>query len=149
MNSSILNITMLRVETVVWNLIEALQESHEFTTIISSQIHYFQFLKDQASKCQLTEKYRTDPESRNYFHQLQALQYLPIAYVETGFNAIAEKMPQGWQEFTDEIEVNFIRGKRGVNSKYKPEMWNLHERILKGLPCTLSRCFFLDLDIIL
>ena len=45
-------------------------------------------------------------------------------------------MPQGWQEFTDEIEVNFIRGKRGVNPKYKPEMWNLHKRILKGLPCT-------------
>ena len=67
------------------------------------------------------------------------MKFLHITYVVAGFNAIIKNIPQGWEEFNDEIEVIFIECKREVNQyirtrnvevdKYNIKRISLHKQL--------------------
>ena len=79
---------------------------------------------------------------RMTFKKVQALAYLPPKDVLKGFNIIEKESPKAFQPVLTWLENNYI-GKLKKNSRterveprFPIKIWNLHERVKKGLPTT-------------
>jgi hypothetical protein len=72
------------------------------------------------------------------FKTMQALAYLPVDDVITGFELLSSEAPPKFKPILSWLENNYI-GKFKPNSRtsrvvprYPIKMWNLHERVKKG-----------------
>ena len=129
-----------KVETFNMDFEKAAMNAAEKTFLCEILLCFFYFLQSGFRRVQYHGLVREwhDEQFRMSFKTMQALAYLPVDDVITGFELLSSEAPTKFKPILSWLENNYI-GKFKPNSRtsrvvprYPIKMWNLHERVKKG-----------------
>ena len=104
--------------------------------------HMGQSLFRTLQEAGLQGRYNADgnEELRHHFHAILGLPFVPIPDVRRAFDILKRKVDPGLAPVLELLENYYVLGRRRGRGRqpprFPPESWNVHQRVLDGLPRT-------------
>jgi hypothetical protein len=107
--------------------------------LVGCLFHLGQCLWRRVQEEQLTVRYRDDEVFRLNVKMLLALSFVPRAHVIGAYEDLVETFDDTMTPIVDYWEDNYIgrlRRNRRANPRFAIDLWNVHDRLVDGLPRT-------------
>ena len=119
--------------------------------------HFTQATWRKIQELQLSRRYKTDEDFRQFCAKLDGLAFLPVADVPGALAALRDDAPDGAEELVEYFSTNCVNGTyrrvqtadedgtivvrvRRSRPRFPPALWNVHDATINNEPRTNNQC---------